>query len=166
MGKHIYRPVRAVGKNVYRPVPPREKIFTVLSRRGKIITVPSRRMKKSLPSRRENMGRSILPSRPVEKLCTRCPVTSRPANVLYLHFTVPSRCHFPPRQTRKICPVSVSVIRLSLFVQIPFFSWYFNISYFLFSGRCTSGDSEYMIYQKHINLNIQPSKMNFFRCFN
>ena len=105
-------PVAEENKQKTRPVPPREETFTILSRRRKK-DLPSRRGKQYLPSRpaeakniyrpvpsRKSSPWRVLPSSPVEKIRTRCPV--RPT---FHVFILPSRCHFFSSQTSKICPV-------------------------------------------------------------
>ena len=115
-----------VRKNIYRPVPPREKLSTVPSRPGKIYLssrpaeeknnyppVPLKKKIIPIPSRRENLSRSILPSRPVDKLRTRRPVPVPSRHFLCLHFTVPSRrvvIFLPAKQQKSVPSRSTSIL--------------------------------------------------------
>ena len=77
MGKYL--PSRsAEGKNIYRPVPPRAKMFIILSRR-------------------ENLSRRVLPSRPVENLCTRCSVPPTFFYVFMSFFPPSNKLNVPSR---------------------------------------------------------------------
>ena len=80
---------------IHRPFPPREKIVTVPSR--SVVKWP---IELSF----------TVPSRPVDKLCIRCPVPSRPANVSCLHFTVPFSFFFPVQQVKTVPSRPVTVL--------------------------------------------------------
>ena len=63
----------------------------------------------TVPSRRENPHRSSSPSRPVEILCTRCPVPPTIYTFFCRHFTVYQGIHFlfPPNNSKQSRPVSI-----------------------------------------------------------
>ena len=101
-----YRPVPPWGNNSYRPVQPvqpRKQMFTVPSSRGKqyLPSRPDEGKMLTVPSRHEILPRLFLPSRPVETVCTRCPVPS----TVYVPVspTRPVVICIPPNKL--ICPV-------------------------------------------------------------
>ena len=79
--KENYRSRPAVGKNIYRPVPPGKKIFTVPSRRGKNYVPPC------------SVGK-ICPVKFYRPVPSRNFARAVPSRQLFYIFILPSRCPF------------------------------------------------------------------------